>query len=155
MPSASLGQLFALASLRSVPQAGSQFRFAVICCNRCNRGGTQSFLHRQSKIYSILFQIRNSQFEITSLCSMPYAKQKGRSVRKRPRAPASVRMSLLARIFHDLPSRGRGEGCATGQPQGIGSEAYPNGTSQGPIPEDARKDADIRGRSRQFVKYPG
>ncbi len=52
-------------------------------------------------------------------------------------------------------SRERGEGCATGQPQGIGSEAYLNSTSQGPIPEDARKDAHIRGRSRQFVKYPG
>ncbi|MDH3963896.1 MAG: hypothetical protein OEV25_10820 [Deltaproteobacteria bacterium] len=51
-------------------------------------------------------------------------------------------------------SRDRGEGCATGQPQGIGSEAYLNSTSQGPIPEDARKDAHIRGRSRQFVKYP-
>ena len=34
MPAASLGQFFALAALRSVPQAGSQFRFAVICCNR-------------------------------------------------------------------------------------------------------------------------
>ncbi|MDH3850228.1 MAG: hypothetical protein OEV25_02285 [Deltaproteobacteria bacterium] len=52
-------------------------------------------------------------------------------------------------------SRDRGEGCATGQPQGIGAEAYLNSTSQGPIPEDARKDAHIRGRSRQFVKYQG
>ena len=34
-----------------------------------------------------------------------------------------------------------------GQPQGIGSEAYLNSTSQGPIPEDARKDGHIRGRS--------
>jgi len=41
------------------------------------------------------------------------------------------------------------------QPQGIGSEAYLNSTSQGPIPEDARKDTHIRSRSRQFVKYPG
>jgi hypothetical protein len=32
---------------------------------------------------------------------------------------------------------------------------YLNSTSQGPIPEDARKDYHIRGRSRQFVKYPG
>jgi len=34
MPAASLSHFFALAPLRSVPQAGSQFRFAVICCNR-------------------------------------------------------------------------------------------------------------------------
>ncbi len=61
----------------------------------------------------------------------------------------------LARIFHEFPSRDRGEGCATGQPQGVGSEAYLNGTSQVPTPEDARKDRHIRGQSRQFVKYPG
>ncbi len=30
---------------------------------------------------------------------------------------------------------------------GIGAEAYLNGTSQGPTPEDARKDCHIRGRS--------
>ena len=34
------------------------------------------------------------------------------------------------------------------QPQGVGSEAYLNGTSQGPTPEDAGKDVHIRGRSR-------
>ena len=39
--------------------------------------------------------------------------------------------------------------------RGIGSEAYLNGTSQGPTTEDARKDGQIRGRSRRFVKYPG
>ena len=43
----------------------------------------------------------------------------------------------------------------TGQPQGVGSEAYLNSTSQGPTPEDAREDSHIRGRSRRFVKYPG
>ena len=32
--------------------------------------------------------------------------------------------------------------------RGIGSEAYLDGTSQGPTPEDARKDGHIRGRSR-------
>ncbi|MEJ2234242.1 MAG: hypothetical protein P8X67_09970 [Syntrophobacterales bacterium] len=37
---------------------------------------------------------------------------------------------------------------ATWQPQGVGSEAYPNGTSQGPTPEDAREDGHIRGRSK-------
>ena len=43
-----------------------------------------------------------------------------------------------------------------GQPHGVGSEAYLNGTSQGePVlsvvegtPEDARKDGHIRGRSK-------
>ena len=64
-------------------------------------------------------------------------------------------LARLAWIFHELLSRDREDGRATGQPQGIGSEAYLNSTSQGPIPEDARKDSNIRGRSRQFVKYPG
>ncbi len=31
--------------------------------------------------------------------------------------------------------------------RGIGSEPYLNGTSQGPTPEDARKDGHIRGHS--------
>jgi len=34
------------------------------------------------------------------------------------------------------------------QPQGVGSKAYLNGTSQGPTPEDGRKDDHIRGRSK-------
>ncbi|MEE9532465.1 MAG: hypothetical protein V3W52_15870 [Syntrophobacteria bacterium] len=54
-----------------------------------------------------------------------------------------------------MSSRDRGEGCATGQTQGVGSEAYLNSTSQGPTPEDARKDSHIRGRSRPFMKHPG
>ena len=54
----------------------------------------------------------------------------------------------LARIFHALLSRDHEDGLATGQPQGVGSEAYLNGTSQGPTPEDARKDGHIRGRSK-------
>jgi hypothetical protein len=58
-------------------------------------------------------------------------------------------------MFHESSSRDRGEGCATGQPQGVGSEAYVNSTSQGPTPEDARKDKLILGRSRGFVEYPG
>ncbi|MEJ2234933.1 MAG: hypothetical protein P8X67_13510 [Syntrophobacterales bacterium] len=52
-------------------------------------------------------------------------------------------------------SRDREDGRATGQPQGVGSEAYLNGTSQVPTPEDARKDGHIRGRSKSFMKYPG
>jgi len=34
------------------------------------------------------------------------------------------------------------------QPQGVGFEAYLSGTSQGPTPEDARKEVHIRGRSK-------
>ncbi len=58
-------------------------------------------------------------------------------------------------MFHELLSRDRGDGRATGQPQGVGSEAYLNSTSQGPTPEDARKDGHMRGRSRQLMKHPG
>jgi len=58
-------------------------------------------------------------------------------------------------MFHESMSRDCGDGCATGQSQGVGPEAYMNGTSQGPTPEDARKDGQIRGRSKRFVKYPG
>jgi hypothetical protein len=64
----------------------------------------------------------------------------------------------LARIFYELLSRDHEDGCAcppsracslrrggraTWKPQGVGSEAYLNGTSQGPTPEDARKDGHI------------
>ena len=56
--------------------------------------------------------------------------------------------SALARMFHELLSRDREDGRATWQPQGVGSEAYLNGTSQVPTPEDARKDGHIRGRSK-------
>ena len=46
-------------------------------------------------------------------------------------------------MFYELLSRDHEDGRATGQPQGFGSEAYVNTTSQGPTPEDARKDAHI------------
>jgi hypothetical protein len=55
---------------------------------------------------------------------------------------------ILARIFHELPSRDHKDGRATWQLQGVDSEAYLNGTSQGPTPEEARKDGQIRGRSK-------
>ena len=58
-------------------------------------------------------------------------------------------------MFHELQSRDREGGRATWQPQGVGSEAYLNGTSQVPTPEDARKDGQIRGRSKLFMKHPG
>ncbi len=58
----------------------------------------------------------------------------------------------LARMFHELLSRDHEDGRATEQlvprHRGIGSEAYLDGTSQGPTPEDARKDGHIRGRSK-------
>ena len=58
-------------------------------------------------------------------------------------------------MFHELLSRDHEDGRATGQPQGVGPEAYLNGTSQEPTPEDARKDGHIRGRSKLFMKHPG
>jgi hypothetical protein len=53
-----------------------------------------------------------------------------------------------SRVFHELLSRDHEDGRATRQPQGVGSEAYLNGTSQVPTPEDAGKDGHIRGRSK-------
>ncbi len=61
----------------------------------------------------------------------------------------------LARIFYELLSRDHEDGSATWQPQGVGSETYLNGTSQGPTPEDARQDGHIRDRSKLFMKCPG
>ena len=58
-------------------------------------------------------------------------------------------------MFYELLLRDHEDGRATWQPQGVGSEAYLNGTSQDPTPEDARKDGHISGRSRRFMKYPG
>jgi hypothetical protein len=46
-------------------------------------------------------------------------------------------------------------GVPPGHPQGVGPEAYLNGTSQGATPEDAREDGQIHGRSRLFMKHPG
>ena len=58
-------------------------------------------------------------------------------------------------MFHELLSRDREDGRATGQSQGAGSEAYLNGTSQVSAPEDSLKDGHLRGRSRLFMKQPG
>ena len=55
---------------------------------------------------------------------------------------------ILARMFHELLSRDREDGRATGHPQDVVPEAYLNGTSQGATPEDAREDSHIRGRSK-------
>ncbi|MDH3849581.1 MAG: hypothetical protein OEV25_09935 [Deltaproteobacteria bacterium] len=52
-------------------------------------------------------------------------------------------------------SRDREDGRATGQPQGLESEAYLHSTSQGSRPEDARKEGHIHGRSSRFVNNPG
>ena len=58
-------------------------------------------------------------------------------------------------MFDELMSRDHEEGRATDQPQGVGFEAYLNGTSQEPTSEDAREDGHIQGRSKPFIKYPG
>jgi hypothetical protein len=58
-------------------------------------------------------------------------------------------------MFHELLSRDREDGCATGQPQGVGPEVYLNGTSQGATPEDAREGGHIRGRSRRIHETSG
>jgi hypothetical protein len=58
-------------------------------------------------------------------------------------------------MSNELVLRDHEDGRTTRQPQGVGSEAYLNGTSQGPTPEDAWKDGHICGRSKRFVKHPG
>ena len=58
-------------------------------------------------------------------------------------------------MFHELLSRGREDGRATGQPQGVGFEAYLNSTSQGPTPEDTRKEGNIHGWSSRFMDHSG
>ena len=58
-------------------------------------------------------------------------------------------------MFHESMSRDCEDGRATGQSQGIGPEAYPNGTSQSSPPEDARKDGQIRDRSKRLMEYSG
>ncbi len=63
---------------------------------------------------------------------------------------------VLARMFHELVSRDHEDGRATGQPQGVGSEAYLKRYVAGARdPEDARKDGNISGRSKPFMKHPG
>ena len=54
----------------------------------------------------------------------------------------------LAWMLHELLSRDHEDERATGQPQGVGSEAYLDATSQGPTPKGARKDGHIRDRSK-------
>jgi len=58
-------------------------------------------------------------------------------------SPTGAFLFFLTWIFCELALRDREDGCATGQPQGVGSEAYLNTTSQGPTPEGARKDGHI------------
>ena len=64
-------------------------------------------------------------------------------------------LDTLARMLHELMLRDHEDGRATGHSQGVGSEAYLNGTSQETTPEDAQKDDHIQGRSKQFMKHPG
>ncbi len=46
-------------------------------------------------------------------------------------------------MFHRSTWRDREDGCATGKPQGVGSEAYLKSTSQVSSSEDAREDDHI------------
>jgi len=65
----------------------------------------------------------------------------------------TTKMGLPAR--HASKARRAGHRATVPPYRGIGPEAYLNGTSQGPTPEDARKDGHIRGRSKRFMKHPG
>jgi len=51
-------------------------------------------------------------------------------------------------MFHELLSREREDERATWEPQGVGTEAYLKGTSQGATTEDTREDGHIHGRSK-------
>jgi hypothetical protein len=66
-----------------------------------------------------------------------------------------LKLDELARKFHELSSRDREDGRATWQPQGLRTRGVLGSTSQGARPEDVRKDAHLRGRSRRIMKYPG
>jgi hypothetical protein len=79
-------------------------------------------------------------------CLTPEIYPSGSKGRNHPKMGETT--PYLARIFHELLSRDQEDGRANWQPQGVGSEAYLNGTSQGPTPEDARKDGHIHGRSK-------
>jgi len=53
---------------------------------------------------------------------------------------------IQARIFQELESRDREDGHATGQPQGVGPEAYLNSTSQ---------DEPVLSLSKEQPRTPG
>jgi hypothetical protein len=61
----------------------------------------------------------------------------------------------ITRIIHELALRDCEDERATGQPQGLESEAYLYCTSQDSRTEDFRKDAYIHSRSSRFMNYPG
>jgi hypothetical protein len=89
------------------------------------------------------------------------------------RCRETTKMGVPAR--HASKARRAGNRATVPRHRGIGSEAYLNGTSKGPTPEDARKDGHIvRARcaplspasgfpsfvvavtpGREFMKYPG
>ena len=88
-------------------------------------------------------EIQYSSWRLVSQISHPAATCVGFKL-----SPFLSGYSPVTRIFHELLSRDDEDGRVTGQPQGVGSEVYLNGTPQEPTPEDARKDGHIRGRSR-------
>ena len=60
-----------------------------------------------------------------------------------------------ARIIHESVLRDCEDERATGQPQGLESEAYLNSTSEGSRSEDGQKDVHIHSRSSLFMNYSG
>jgi hypothetical protein len=93
----------------------------------------------------LLFSIRNPKSPITFPSCLSLYTSRVRFI-----------IRTIALIFRELLSRDHEDGRATGQPQGVGSQAYLDGTSQGELvlsaaegtPEDAGKDGHIRGRSK-------
>ena len=59
------------------------------------------------------------------------------------------------RIARDGPLRGSGNGRFNGQPQGLAPEPQLNITSQAARPEDARQNAQIRGRGTTLIHCAG
>ena len=75
---------------------------------------------------------------------------------------AGPRLISLARIFHELAFRDRADGCSTGQPQGLGPEAYLNSTSQGklvlpvpPVPSAVSGSAVSGSQAKEDPRTPG
>ena len=65
----------------------------------------------------------------------------------------TTKMAVPAR--HASKARRAGHRATVPRYRGVGPEAYLNGTSQRPTPEDTRKDGHICGRSKLFMKHPG
>ena len=78
-----------------------------------------------------------------------------RGTRLAPNIVMRIKQMLLARIIHEGSYRARAADRDHGRPQGFGSEAWLNTTSQGPKPEDARQIGLIHARGRSFMNNAG